>query len=114
MKLPKKGNLKECANWGGITLLSIPGNVFSRVLLWKMMEEVEAILRDEQGGFRQERSCTDQIATLRIILDQSLEWNTSLHVVFIEYEKEFDSVDRTTAPALWNPGEDHPDDQTGL
>ena len=98
VKLPKKGSLKECANWRGITLLSIPGKVFSRVLLERMKKEVEAILRDEQAGFRQERSCTDQIATLRMILEQSLEWNTSLYVVFIDYEKAFDSVDRST---LW-------------
>ena len=51
-----KGNLKECANWIGITLLSIPGKVFSRVLLERMKEEVEAILRNEQAGFRQECS----------------------------------------------------------
>ena len=98
VKLPKKGSLKECANWRGITLLSIPGKVFSRVLLERMKKEVEAILRDEQAGFRQERSCTYQIATLRMILEQSLEWNTSLYVVFIDYEKAFDSVDRST---LW-------------
>ena len=72
--------------------------VFSRVLLERMKKEVEAILRDEQAGFRQERSCTDQIATLRKILEQSLEWNTSLFVVFIDYEKAFDSLDRST---LW-------------
>ena len=72
--------------------------IFSRVLLERMKEEVEAILRDEQAGFRQERLCTDQIATLRMILEQSLVWNTSLYVVFNDYEKELDNVDRTT---LW-------------
>ena len=56
VKLPKKGNLEECANWRGITVLSIPGKVFIRVLLERMKEEVEAILRNEQASFRQERS----------------------------------------------------------
>ena len=59
VKQPKKGNLKECATWRGITLLSIPGNAFSRVLLERMKKKVEAVLSDEQAGFRQERSCTD-------------------------------------------------------
>ncbi|VDP19520.1 unnamed protein product [Schistosoma margrebowiei] len=45
-----------------------------------------------------ERSCTDQIATLRIIVEQSVEWNSSLYINFIDYEKAFDSVDRRT---LW-------------
>ena len=53
---------------------------------------------NEQAGFRQNRSCTDQIATLRIIIEQSIEWNSPLYVNFIDYEKAFDSVDRDT---LW-------------
>uniref|UniRef100_A0AAV2LFI9 Rho-GAP domain-containing protein n=1 Tax=Knipowitschia caucasica TaxID=637954 RepID=A0AAV2LFI9_KNICA len=53
---------------------------------------------DQQAGFRKERSCTDQIATLRIILEQSLEWNSPMYVNFIDYEKAFDSVDRQS---LW-------------
>ncbi|VDO56728.1 unnamed protein product [Schistosoma margrebowiei] len=43
-------------------------------------------------------SCTDQIATPRIIVEQSIEWNSSLYINFIDYEKAFDSMDRTT---LW-------------
>ncbi|VDO66408.1 unnamed protein product, partial [Schistosoma curassoni] len=45
-------------------------------------------------GFRKDRSCTDQIVTLWIIIDQSVEWNSSLYIKFIDYEKAFDSVDR--------------------
>ncbi|VDP18734.1 unnamed protein product [Schistosoma margrebowiei] len=52
----------------------------------------------EDAGFRKDRSCTDQIATLRIIVEQSIEWNSSLYINFIDYEKAIDSVDRTT---LW-------------
>ncbi|VDO82338.1 unnamed protein product, partial [Schistosoma mattheei] len=60
--------------------------------------DVDAQLRDQQSGFHKDRSCTDQIATLRIIVEQSIEWNSSLYINFIDYEKAFDSVDRTT---LW-------------
>ena len=60
--------------------------------------EKEHVLRDEQAGFRQERSTTDQIATLRNIIEQSLEWNTTLYTIFVDFEKAFDSVDRDT---LW-------------
>ena len=41
IKLPKKGNLKECSNWRGITLFSVPGKVFSRILLERIRTEVE-------------------------------------------------------------------------
>nr|KAG5713184.1 hypothetical protein BaRGS_007711 [Batillaria attramentaria] len=56
------------------------------------------MLRDQQAGFRRNRSCADQIASLRIIVEQSLEWNSPLYINFIDYEKAFDSVDRE---ALW-------------
>ncbi|VDO65667.1 unnamed protein product [Schistosoma margrebowiei] len=90
--------MSKCENYRGITLLSIPGKVFNRVLLNRMKDAVDAQLRDEQAAFRKYRSCTDQIATLRIIVEQSVEWNSLLYVNFIDYEKAFDSVDRRT---LW-------------
>jgi hypothetical protein len=59
-----------------------------------MKDAVDSQLRDQQDGFRKDRSCTDQIATLRIIQEQSLEWNSTLYIDFLNYEKAFDSVDR--------------------
>ena len=55
-------------------------------------------MRDEQAGFRKNRSSTDQIAALRIIIEQSNEWKSSLIINSIVYEKAFDSIDRAT---LW-------------
>ena len=95
---PKKGDLSQCSNYRGISLLSVPGKIFNRVILNRLKNAVDTKLRDNQAGFRRNRSCTDQIATLRIILEQSLEWRSSLYVNFIDYEKAFDSVDRTS---LW-------------
>ena len=63
-----------------------------------MEDAVDTQLRDQQAGFQKEWSCLDQIATLRIILEQSLEWNSPLHENLIDYEKAFNSVDRET---LW-------------
>ncbi|VDO75741.1 unnamed protein product [Schistosoma margrebowiei] len=40
----------------------------------------------------------NQITKLRIIVEQLIEWNSSLYINFIDYEKAFDSVDR---PTLW-------------
>ena len=98
VKLPKKGDLSNCNNYRGITLLSIPGKVFNRILLERIKEATDKQLRDNQAGFRKYRSCTDQVATLRLIVEQSLEWNSPLLVNFIDYEKAFDSIDRQT---LW-------------
>ena len=91
--------LRSWNNWKGITLLSISGKVFNRILLERMKTEVDRLLREEQAGYRKERSCTDHIATLRVIIEQSLEGNSPLYITFIDFEKSFDSVDRT---ALWS------------
>ena len=98
IKLPKKGDLSNCNNYRGIMLLSVPGKVLSRIILERMKDMVDVSLRGEQAGFRRGRSCADQIATLRMIIEQSLEWNSSLYINFVDYEKAFDSVDRET---LW-------------
>ncbi|VDP61978.1 unnamed protein product [Schistosoma curassoni] len=98
IKISKKRDLCKCENHSGITLLSKRGKVLNRVFLNRMKDAVDAQLRDQQAGFRRDRSCTDQIATLRIIVEQSFEWNSTLYINFIDYEKAFDSVDRRT---LW-------------
>ncbi|VDO74967.1 unnamed protein product [Schistosoma curassoni] len=38
-----------------------------------MKDSIDAQLRDLQAGFRRDRSSTDRIATLRIIVEQSIE-----------------------------------------
>ena len=98
IKLLKKGDLGECKNYRGIMLLSVPGKVLSKILLDRMKGVVDKELREQQAGFRRERSCTDQIAALRMIIEQSVEWNSPLYINFIDFEKAFDSLDRET---LW-------------
>ena len=76
-------------NCRGIMVLLAPGRVFHRI---------DSKLCDHQAGCRQDMSCTDHIAALRIVIEQSLEWNSSFYVNFIDYEKAIDSIGRET---LW-------------
>ena len=92
VKLPKKGDLNLCNNWRGIMLLTISSKVLCRIILERMKDALDNRLWDEQAGFRKERSCCDQMATLRIIVKQTLEWNTSLYIVFIDFEKVLEQV----------------------
>ena len=59
IKLPKKGNLKECKHYRGIALLSVVAEVLNRILLTRLLKAVDEKLREEQAGFRKDRSCTD-------------------------------------------------------
>lgn len=56
-------------------------------------------LKEEQAELRKCRGCTDQIFTLRNIIEQCIEWNVPLYINFIDFRKAFDSVHRET---LWN------------
>ena len=94
MKLPKKGDLRDCNNYQGIMLLSVSGKVLNRIVLERVREAVDPKLGDQQAGFRRNRSCADQIASLRIIVEQSVEWNSTLYFNFLDFRKAFDSVDR--------------------
>uniref|UniRef100_A0A2C9LHY7 Uncharacterized protein n=1 Tax=Biomphalaria glabrata TaxID=6526 RepID=A0A2C9LHY7_BIOGL len=40
------------------------------------------------------KSCTDHIDTLRIIIQQSIEWQSPLYMTLVDFEKAFDSIDR--------------------
>jgi len=41
LPLHKKGNLTDCNNWRGITLLSVPGKVLASVILNRLKSGVE-------------------------------------------------------------------------
>src|ERR1700753_2667348 len=79
-------------------LLSVPSKIFSRIVLGRIKFALDKMLRKEQAGFRQNRSCIDHIASLRIIVEQSLEWQSLLYMNFIDFKKAFDMVDREV---LW-------------
>jgi hypothetical protein len=73
IKIPKKGDQSNCNNWRGITLLSIPSKILTRIILNRIQNTEEQHLRKEQAGFCQHRRCVDLINTLRIISEQGTE-----------------------------------------
>ena len=61
----KKGSKIQCTNYRGISLLSIPGKVYARILDNMVRGITEAMFVEEQGAFRNKRSCVDQMFTVR-------------------------------------------------
>ena len=60
----------ECGNARGISLLSVPGKVMTRVILNRIGKIIEEKLRDNQCGFSPGRGCSDQIFTLRQLIEK--------------------------------------------
>ena len=96
--MPKKGDLTNCANWRGITLMPTAAKVMGKVIIKRISRGVDKKLRKEQAGFRSRRSTIEQNFVLRNIIEQTVKWNAILYICFIDYEKAFDSVHRET---LW-------------
>ena len=78
--------------------MSVPAKCLGKSMIMRIRDEVDKKLRNEQAGFRPGHGTEEQIFILLNIIEQSLEWNSVLYLVFVDYEKAFDSIDRET---LW-------------
>ena len=60
-----KGSNADCGNYRGISLLSIAGKIFARIILNRLIAVSEANLPEAPCGFRPGRSTVDMIFTVR-------------------------------------------------
>ena len=88
----EKRNRKQCTNYRGISLLSLPAKVYAKCLERKCREIVESKLEDGQGDFCPGRSTTDQIFTLKQIFEKSWEHDKDLFACFVDFEKAYGRV----------------------
>jgi hypothetical protein len=90
----KKGDKTDCNNYRGITLLLTSYKTLLNILLSSLDPYIDEIIGDYQCGFRRNRSTTDQIFCVRQILKKKWEYNETVHQLFIEFKKAYDSVRR--------------------
>ena len=64
------------------------------MLLNRIRQEIDPILRKNQNGFRQNRSTTGQILTIRRIIEGVRSKNIPATLFFVDYAKAFDSIHR--------------------
>ena len=69
-----------------------------KILKNRIYVGIDAQLRKEQAGFRRGRGTTEQIFILRNIVEQAVEWNSTIYMNFVDFEKAFDSVHQDS---LW-------------
>jgi hypothetical protein len=90
----KKGGKTDCNNYRGISLLSTAYKILSNILLARLTPYVNEIIGDHQCGFRRNRSTADQIFYIQQILKKKWEYNGTVHQLFIDFKKAYDSVKR--------------------
>ena len=94
--IPKKGDLTIPDNYRGISLSQTAAKIYNRRLLNRIRPEVEKILRSNQNGFRPLRSTSSQILALRRLIEEIRNHQKEAAIIFIDFRKTFDSIDRPT------------------
>ena len=83
----KKGLIHEVENYRGITLLSLFGQLFTRILSNGLKEWAEEynVYVEAQGGFRKRYGTTDNIFLLLNLTDYCINSKKTLYCAFIGY-----------------------------
>jgi sorting nexin-29 len=90
----RKGDKTNCSNYQGISLLSTSYKILSNILLARLTSYADEIMGGYQRGFRHNRSTTDHIFYNEQILEKKWEYNGTVHQLFIDFKKTYDSVRR--------------------
>ena len=94
-----KGDVHEFSNFRGISLLSVVGKVYARIVINRIRDKTESVIAEVQSGFRRGRGCTDQNFIVRQICEKYLGKGKDVYFAFLDLEKAYDRVDRD---AMWN------------
>jgi hypothetical protein len=81
----------DCSNYQGI-LLSTAYKILPTILLTRLTRYADEIIGDHQCGYQHNRSMPDQIFYIQQILEKKWEYNDTVHQLFIDFKKAYDSV----------------------
>ena len=87
----EKGSCDDCDNFRDIAILSLPGKVFCRVLLNRMKENVNRLLRENQCGFQKGQGFADQLFSLHMLMEHAHKFH-QLFLYCVDLKKAYDSV----------------------
>ena len=68
-----KDDRRDYANYRGISILSISGKIYGRVLISRVIESTKEQVAEDQGRFRSGRGCIDQIFVLEQLVEKDRE-----------------------------------------
>jgi hypothetical protein len=71
----KKGKQNVCCNYRDISLLNTGYKIYTKILNTRLQTITEAILLENQPGFRKGRSCIDNVFAINQIIEKIKEFN---------------------------------------
>ncbi len=87
-----KGRRQECGSYRGISLLSIPGKVYGKVVTERVQQLTEEKISEEQRRFKTRRVCVNQIVSFGMVVEEILAKGKKIYAAFTDLEKAYDSV----------------------
>jgi hypothetical protein len=89
-----KGDKTDCNNYRGISLILTSYKILQTILHSRLIPYMDENIGDYQCGFLRNISTTDQIFCIHRILEKKWEYNETVHQLFIDFKKSYDSVRR--------------------
>jgi hypothetical protein len=90
----KRSDKSDYSSYQGISLLSTSYKILLNILLSRLTPYADEVIGDHHCGFQHNRSMTDQIFCIWQILEKKWEYNGTIHQLFIDFKKAYNSVRR--------------------
>ena len=75
-------------------MLSTSYKILTNILVSRLTPYIDDIVGDHQCGFKRNRSTIDKIFSIREILEKKWECNGTVHQLYVDFKKAYDSVKR--------------------
>jgi len=90
--IPKKNNAVQCSDFRTISLMSQALKAFLYIIHERIYPKLEQNLGETQFGFRNGLGTRDALFGLQVLLQRCRDYNITVYLCFIDFEKAFDKV----------------------
>lgn len=92
----KKGARLMCGNYRGLSIGDTLGKLYGKILCNRLKSWIKPWIDKCQAGAQENRSCTEHILALRLLIDYAKKKIIKLFIVFVDFSKAYDKVPRNT------------------
>ena len=93
--LHKKGDVEDPNNYRGIVLMSHVAKLFDLLVMRRIRDGVDQYISPTQNAYRPGRGCQHHTVAAALLHQAAQKYqNYELHMLFVDFSKAFDSVDR--------------------
>jgi len=91
----------KCSNYRGVILLNTAYKILPNILFARIQPFAENIIRNYRCVFRKNRCTTNQIFTLKQILEKTKEFGIKTRHLFIDFKSAYNTKRQTNYITQW-------------